>query len=63
MSFVASAQTVIKLWPDGAPVSNGLSGPEREMEGGRIGNISDPELLVFPAAWLSLCVPAAAIHT
>lgn len=50
ISFVASAQTVIKLWPDGAPVSNGLTGPEREMEGGRIGNISDPELLVFPAA-------------
>lgn len=40
----------IKLWPDGAPDSNGLEGPEREMFGGRIGNISDPELIVFPAA-------------
>jgi len=39
----------IKLWPDGAPNSNGLSGEEREMFGGRIGNISDPELLVYPA--------------
>ncbi len=39
----------IKLWPDGAPNSNGLEGPEREMFGGRIGNISDPELLVYPA--------------
>ena len=50
MSVLASGQTVIKLWPDGAPNTNGLSGPEREMEGGRIGNISDPELLVYPAA-------------
>ena len=39
----------LKLWPDGAPDSNGLSGEERVMPGGRIGNISDPELLVFPA--------------
>jgi len=50
ISFMASGQTVLKLWPDGAPTSNGLKGPETEMEGGRIGNISDPELLVFPAA-------------
>jgi acetyl esterase/lipase len=50
VSVMASGQTVIKLWPDGAPDSNGLSGPENVMEGGRIGNISDPELLVFPAA-------------
>ena len=53
--FLLSAQnpegcTVLKLWPDGAPDSNGLEGPETVMEGGRIGNISDPELLVFPAA-------------
>lgn len=41
---------ILKLWPDGAPESNGLEGPENVMEGGRIGNISDPELLVFPAA-------------
>lgn len=49
-SVLASGQQVIKLWPDGAPNTNGLSGPERVMEGGRIGNISDPELLLFPAA-------------
>ena len=39
----------LKLWPEGAPDSNGLEGGEREMFGGRIGNITDPELLVFPA--------------
>ncbi len=42
--------TVLKLWPDGVPDDNGLSGPENVLAGGRIGNISDPELLVFPAA-------------
>lgn len=50
MPYLVSGQQVIKLWPDGAPNTNGLSGPENVMQGGRIGNISDPELLVFPAA-------------
>ena len=50
ITSLAYGQTVIKLWPDGVPQSNGLSGPENVMEGGRIGNISDPEMLVFPAA-------------
>lgn len=48
-----SAQTepiVVKLWPDGAPDDNGLTGPERHGDGGRIDNISDPELLIYPAA-------------
>ncbi len=44
-----SAPVTLKLWPDGAPDSNGLSGPETDRGGGRIGNISDPELLVFPS--------------
>lgn len=48
--FAQTQPTVIKLWPDGAPDDNGLTGPETVMEGGRIGNISDPELLVYPAA-------------
>jgi len=43
------AYVTIKLWPEGAPDSNGLEGPERELFGGRIGNITDPEMLVFPA--------------
>ena len=40
----------VPLWPDGAPESNGLSGPETDMGEGRIGNINDPELLIFPAS-------------
>ena len=43
------AYVTVKLYPEGVPDSNGLEGPEREMFGGRIGNITDPELLVFPA--------------
>ena len=36
---------VLKLWPDGPPDSNGLSGPEK---GTRcVGNISKPTLLVY----------------
>ncbi|MBQ6577689.1 MAG: alpha/beta hydrolase [Bacteroidales bacterium] len=45
----APSYITIKLWPDGAPNSNGLEGEERELWGGRIGNITDPELLVYPA--------------
>lgn len=39
----------LRLWPDGAPDSNGLRGAEVVTDDGRISNISDPELLVFPA--------------
>ncbi len=35
------------LWPNGAPSSNGLEGPEKA--GGCIGNISIPTLTVYPA--------------
>jgi acetyl esterase/lipase len=35
------------LWPNGAPNSNGLEGPEKA--GGCIGNISIPTLTVYPA--------------
>ncbi len=35
------------LWPNGAPDSNGLEGPEKA--GGCIGNISIPMLTVYPA--------------
>lgn len=38
---------IVKLWPDGAPNSNGLSGPEEDIYGGRIANISDPEMWVY----------------
>lgn len=51
MTFTATAQKPIelKVWPNGAPQSNGLTGPEVEMENGRVGNITDPVLYVYPA--------------
>lgn len=41
---------VIDLWPNGAPNDNGLTGPETQLENGRIGNVSHPTLTVYPAA-------------
>jgi len=42
---LASAQEVIRLWPDGPPDSNGLTGPET---GDRcVGNITDPTLTIY----------------
>lgn len=40
---------IINLWPNGAPTSNGLTGPEQQLENGRVGNITDPTLTVYPA--------------
>lgn len=41
----AFAQETIRLWPDGAPDSNELTGPE---EGERcVGNVTDPTLTIF----------------
>lgn len=51
LSFGAFAQgpVTIKLWPNGAPNSNGITEPEQEVRKNRIGKITDPELIVFPA--------------
>ncbi len=43
-----AAQEIIPLWPNGAPMDNGLEGPERE--GGCVGNISEPTLTVYHPA-------------
>lgn len=54
--LIATTQTlsaqdpiVIKLWPDGAPNSNGLTGEEQQLENGRISNVTDPTLTVYLA--------------
>lgn len=39
----------LKLWADGAPESNGLSGAEDASTPGFIGNVSTPSLMVYPA--------------
>lgn len=40
---------VIRLWPDGAPNDSGLKEPERINETGRVVNVTDPDISVFPA--------------
>jgi acetyl esterase/lipase len=40
----------IQLWPDGAPNSNGLTGEENRLENGRVSNITQPTITVYPAA-------------
>ena len=39
---------VFHLWPNGAPESNGLAGPEVQLEGGRVTNVTDATLTVYP---------------
>lgn len=49
-TFAANAadSLVFRLWPNGAPESNGITTPEVPMEAGRVANISDPQLIVYP---------------
>ena len=37
---------VFHLWPNGTPESNGLTGPEVQLEGGRVANVTDATLTV-----------------
>lgn len=39
----------IPLWPNGAPNSNGLTAPEEDLEGGRVANVVNPSITVYPA--------------
>jgi acetyl esterase/lipase len=45
----ATEPLVIPLWPEGVPDAKDI-GPERLEEGGRISNVSNPTLTVYPAA-------------
>lgn len=44
----AADSLVFKLWPTGAPESNGFTTAEKQLPGGRVADVSDPELIVFP---------------
>lgn len=37
----------ISLWPDGMPNSNGLTGTEEDLEGGRVANVVNPSIAVY----------------
>ncbi|MCI6618847.1 MAG: alpha/beta hydrolase, partial [Prevotella sp.] len=43
----AADSLVFKLWPNGAPEANGLSGPEQIVAGDRVTNVSEPTLTVY----------------
>jgi acetyl esterase/lipase len=49
--FNSKAQNLtLKVWPDGAPDSNGIAVPEEKIEGERVQNVSEAEMYVyFPA--------------
>lgn len=44
-----SAQKPVELllWPDGAPNTNGLTGKQEDLEGGRVANIVNPSITVY----------------
>ena len=50
MSISAQTEPIeLKLWPNGAPNTNGISGPEEIPDPMHVRNVSDPTLTVYPA--------------
>ena len=47
--YAQTPTAVINLWPNGAPTSNGLTGPERDL-GNHVSNVTQPTLTVWAAA-------------
>lgn len=49
ISTMISAQQPIEisLWPNGLPNSNGLTGTEEDLEGGRVANVVNPSITVY----------------
>lgn len=52
ITMMLSAQDSVELplWPDGAPNTNGLTGEQEELEGGRVANVTCPTLTVYRPA-------------
>lgn len=46
--FGQSKKEVIKIWPDGAPTSNGLTGPQNDY-GDHVNNVTDPIMTLYIA--------------
>lgn len=46
-SVYAQKPIEILLWPNGAPNTNGLTGTEEDLEGGRVANVVNPSITVF----------------
>lgn len=51
VATMLSAQNTFELplWPAGAPNSNGLTGTEEDLEGGRVANVITPSITVYKA--------------
>ena len=51
ITAVLSAQNPIeiKLWPNGAPNSNGIVGNEKQLNEGRVTDVTDPTITIYPA--------------
>lgn len=51
VATMLSAQNTfeLSLWPNGAPNSNGLTGTEEDLEGGRVANVVTPSITVYKA--------------
>ena len=48
ISFTTMAQDFkLKVWPNGAPDSNGITTPEETYEGKRVRNVSEAEMYVY----------------
>lgn len=52
VTTMLSAQTTLELplWPAGAPNSNGLTGAEEMLDGGRVSHVSTPSITVYRPA-------------
>ena len=50
LSTMLYAQKTVELplWPEGAPNTNGLTGTEEDLEGGRVANVVSPSITVYP---------------
>ena len=51
ITTILSAQNPIeiKLWPNGAPNSNGIKSNEKQLNEGRISDVTEPTLTIYPA--------------
>lgn len=52
VTTMLSAQNTLELplWPAGAPNSNGLTGTEEDLDGGRVANVVNPSITVYKAS-------------
>lgn len=52
VTTMLSAQKTVELllWPNGAPNTNGLTGAQEDLEGGRVANIVNPSITVYRPA-------------